>query len=61
VVFFCVQREDVDYFSPAEHIDPGYAQALREVADQGVEVLAYGAALSPEAIVVVRKLPVRLG
>ena len=61
MVFFCVQREDVDYFSPAEHIDPGYAQALREVAVQGVEVLAYGAALSPEAITVVRRLPVRLG
>ena len=61
VVFFCVQREDVDYFVPAEHIDPGYAQALREVAAQGVEVLAYEASLSPEAITVVRQLPVRLG
>ena len=61
VVFFCVQREDVDYFSPAEHVDPGYAQALREVAAQGVEVLAYGTALSSEAITVVRPLPVRLG
>jgi sugar fermentation stimulation protein A len=61
VVFFCVQREDVDYFAPAEHIDPGYAKALREVAAQGVEVLAYGAVLSPEAITVARKLPVRLG
>jgi len=60
VVFFCVQREDVDYFSPAEHIDPGYAKALREVAAQGVEVLAYGASLSPEAITVVRPLPVFL-
>ncbi|MFA6465154.1 MAG: DNA/RNA nuclease SfsA, partial [Desulfurivibrionaceae bacterium] len=60
VVFFCVQREDVEYFAPAEHIDPGYAQALREVAAQGVEVLAYGASLSPEAITVVRPLPVFL-
>lgn len=60
VIFFCVQRGDVDYFSPAEHVDPGYAQALREVAAQGVEVLAYGAALSSEAITIVRRLPVRL-
>jgi len=60
-VFFCIQREDVDYFSPAEHIDPGYAQALREVAAQGVEVLAYGASLSPEAITIVRQLPIQLG
>lgn len=61
VVFFCVQRGDVDYFLPAEHTDPVYTQALREVAAQGVEVLAYGAALSPEAITIVRQLPVRLG
>ncbi|MBA3004147.1 MAG: DNA/RNA nuclease SfsA, partial [Desulfurivibrio sp.] len=60
VVFFCVQREDVDYFSPADHIDPQYGETLREVAAQGVEVLAYGAALSPEAITIVRSLPVRL-
>ncbi|HIJ89741.1 MAG TPA: DNA/RNA nuclease SfsA [Deltaproteobacteria bacterium] len=60
VVFFCVQREDVDYFAPAAHIDPGYALALREVASHGVEVLAYGATLSPEAITVVRPLPVQL-
>ena len=60
VVFFCVQREDVDYFAPAEHIDSGYAQALREVVAQGVEVLAYGASLSPESIAIVRRLPVRL-
>lgn len=61
VVFFCIQREDVDYFSPADHIDPHYGETLREVVAQGVEVLAYGAVLSPEAITVVRKLPVRLG
>ncbi|MBU2537454.1 MAG: DNA/RNA nuclease SfsA [Proteobacteria bacterium] len=60
VVFFCVQREDVDYFAPAAHIDSVYAQALREVAAQGVEVLAYGATLIPEAITIVRPLPVRL-
>jgi sugar fermentation stimulation protein A len=61
VVFFCVQWEEVDCFSPAAHIDPVYARALREAADQGVEVLAYAAVLSPEAIRVVRRLPVRLG
>ena len=61
VVFFCVQREDVDYFAPADHIDPHYGETLREVADQGVEVLAYGVSLTPEAITIVRPLPVRLG
>ncbi|HIJ78611.1 MAG: DNA/RNA nuclease SfsA [Desulfobulbaceae bacterium] len=60
-VFFCVQREDVDYFSPAAHLDPQYAATLIEVARQGVEVLAYRAWLTPEEIRVVHPLEVRLG
>jgi sugar fermentation stimulation protein A len=59
-VFFCVQREDVDFFSPAAHIDPQYAAALTEVARQGVEVLAYRAELSPEEIKVIHRLEVQL-
>lgn len=60
VVFFCVQREDVDCFRPAAHIDPVYARTLREVAEQGVEVLAYGARLNPAEIRVMERLPLFL-
>ena len=60
VVFFCVQRGDVEFFSPAAHIDPQYAAALNEVARQGVEVLAYRAELSPKEIKVIHRLPVQL-
>ena len=60
VVLFCVQREDVDNFSPAQHIDPLYAKTLSQVQAQGVEVLAYQAQVSPERIVVIRKLPIIL-
>lgn len=61
VVFFCVQREDVECFRPAAHIDPAYAGTLREVADQGVEVLAYRARLTQEEIRLADRLPVFLG
>jgi len=60
VVFFCVQREDVTSFSPAEHIDRHYAETLRAVAGQGVEVLAYQARLSPGEIRIAAPLPVYL-
>lgn len=59
-VFFCVQREDANYFRPAQHIDPLYAETLVKVAEEGVIVLAYQADVSPEGIKITRKLPVRL-
>jgi len=59
-VFFCVQREDADYFRPAQHIDPLYADTLVKVAGEGVKVFAYQADVSPEGIKITRKLPVRL-
>ncbi|MDH4320911.1 MAG: DNA/RNA nuclease SfsA [Desulfobulbaceae bacterium] len=60
VIFFCVQRGDGEYFSPAAHIDPVYAATLRRVAAEGVTVLAYRAEVGPEAIRVAKGLPVRL-
>jgi sugar fermentation stimulation protein A len=59
-VFFCVQRGDADYFKPAHHIDPLYAETLVKVAAEGVMVLAYQADVSPTEITITRKLPVQL-
>jgi sugar fermentation stimulation protein A len=59
-VFFCVQRQDADYFMPAHHIDPVYAETLVNVASEGVMVLAYQADVSPREIAIARKLPVKL-
>jgi sugar fermentation stimulation protein A len=59
-VFFCVQREDADYFIPAAHIDPVYAEELKKTAAEGVMVLAYQAEMSPDGITIARKLPVKL-
>jgi sugar fermentation stimulation protein A len=58
-VFFCVQREDADVFSPAAHIDPLYAETLAKVEKKGVLVLAYQADVSPLGIKIIRKLPVK--
>jgi sugar fermentation stimulation protein A len=60
VVFFCVQRKDADFFSPAAHIDPLYAETLEKVAKKGVLILAYQADVSPQGITITRKLPVEI-
>ncbi|GAB2180102.1 DNA/RNA nuclease SfsA [Denitratisoma sp. agr-D3] len=60
VIFFCVQRSDVKEVRPADHIDPAYGRALREALAAGVEALAWGAEVSPEAIRLARPLPVVL-
>ena len=59
-VFFCVQRQDADYFMPAHHIDPVYAETLVNVASEGVMVLAYQADVNPREIAIARQLPVKL-
>ena len=60
VQLYCVNLTGIDAVRPAEEIDPGYAAALREAIASGVEVLAYGVSLTPEAIVVDRRLDVLL-
>ncbi len=57
VLCFVVQREDVKRVAPADGIDPTYGQALRQVFQQGVEVLAYQARVTPQSIELTRSLP----
>ncbi|XCN74511.1 MAG: DNA/RNA nuclease SfsA [Candidatus Electrothrix aestuarii] len=52
-VLFCVQRADGHCFAPARHIDPVYAATLAEVKQQGVQVLAYRAEVTPEEVRIV--------
>jgi sugar fermentation stimulation protein A len=59
-VLFCVQRTDVDHFSPAGHIDPEYGNMLRQVQKQGVLVLACQADVQPGEIIIKHGLPVVL-
>lgn len=57
-LIFCVQRDDVDVVAPARDIDPAYAEALGAAAAQGVQVLAWGACVTPEGIRLDRPLEV---
>ena len=60
VQLFIVQRNDCDVLSPAEDLDPNYAQALRDAAASGVEVIAWACAVTLDGIEVVREIEVKL-
>lgn len=57
---YCVNLSGVEAVRPADEIDPAYGKALREAAQAGVEVLAYGAEVTTEGLHLARRLPVRL-
>jgi sugar fermentation stimulation protein A len=47
VILFCVQHTGIRG-RPATHIDLDYGAALQEAIAAGVELLAYGADISPQ-------------
>lgn len=57
VLFFAVLHSGISMVSPARHIDPRYANLLAEVQNQGVEVICYGAQLSPTGIDLMNPIP----
>ncbi|HYQ39418.1 MAG TPA: DNA/RNA nuclease SfsA [Pseudomonas sp.] len=59
VQLYCVNLSGVEAVRAAQEIDPQYAAALQAALDAGVEVLAYGAELSPLGMRLVRRLEVR--
>lgn len=60
VMLFCVSRDDVARFAPADEIDPDYGRTLREVADAGVELLAYSTLVTPTSFELGRRLAIEL-
>jgi sugar fermentation stimulation protein A len=58
VILFCVQHTGIREVRPAIHIDPAYGHLLHEALMAGVELLAYGADISPQGSSLVRRLPV---
>ncbi len=58
VLFFCVQHQGIRSVAPADHIDPVYGQLLREAVEQGVEVFAYRAFVSPQKLELQKQIPV---
>lgn len=57
VLFFAVLHSGIDRVSPACHIDERYAALLVQVQQLGVEIICYGAKLSPDGISLCDKLP----
>ncbi len=60
IMFFTVQREDVDIFKPAEMIDLTYCLLLKEAQKLGVEILVYQCSLSDSEITISKKIPLKL-
>ena len=60
VLLFCVQHTGIERIAPADNIDPIYGQTLREAADNGVEIIAYKAKVSPSEIAIEHAIPVIL-
>ena len=60
VMLYVVQRMDVETFGTAKEIDPEYAKSLRKAINNGVEVIAVQAKVSPEGIEIVGEMPVEI-
>lgn len=58
VMLFIVQREDCSFFKIENSIDPVYCRLLKDVISKGVEVLVYQCKLTPEEILVHKKLEI---
>lgn len=60
VQLYCVNLSGIEAVRAAEEVDPAYAQGLRVARAAGVEVLAYGAEITPQGMRLVRRLDVLL-
>ncbi|MEQ8434835.1 MAG: DNA/RNA nuclease SfsA [Oceanicaulis sp.] len=60
VQLFIVQRGDCTRLSPADDLDPAYAKALRAAAKAGVEILAYGCAVTLEGVTLTKPMEIAL-
>ena len=56
VALFVVQREDCAAFKACEDIDPAFAKALDQAAQDGVEVLVYACKITPMSVRLHRRL-----
>lgn len=59
VMLYLAQRADANSLCLATDIDPGYGQAFKAATAAGVEALAYRCRLSPDEIVIDRKISIR--
>ncbi len=59
-LFFVVQMEDILSVAPNDATHPAFGAALREAVSKGVNVCAYGCAVTPDSLVIRRSIPVIL-
>ncbi len=59
VMLFVIQRTDCDVFAACAELDPAYARGLEQAAADGVEVLAYRCAITPERVTLADRIPWR--
>lgn len=56
VLLLLAMHTGIDRIAPADPIDPGYGERLREAMSAGVEVLAYGCNVGPAGVKINRRL-----
>lgn len=59
-VLFVIQMADVAYLHPNDATDPAFAQALREAAAVGVQVLAMDCTVTEDSMIIRKPVEVRL-
>ncbi|VAW58749.1 Sugar fermentation stimulation protein SfsA [hydrothermal vent metagenome] len=57
VLLFIIMRTDVNLVTSADAIDPEYGRLLREAVNEGVDVLAWCANISPAGLTIDRAVP----
>ena len=59
-IYFIVQMNEADYFTPNKETDPAFAQALKEARKAGVQILAATCCVTPDEITVFQAIPIKL-
>lgn len=60
VMFYIIQRSDCHTFTPAAHVDPAYANGLRQAHEVGVEILAYSCHVGTTEIRLADRLEIQI-
>ncbi len=61
VIFFLIQRTDAKVFEPAGMIDKIYAQKLKEVCKEGVQIIVKDTVIDTQMVRIANTIPVNLG
>ena len=59
-IIFVIQMKGMKYFTPNADTHKAFADTLKEVAEQGVKILAYECEITEDSIEIVKEVPVRL-